>query len=302
MAVYSENVKIFKKSLEKKLEKYYSIIYERVMYVRDLKIGFIGPGKMAKAIVDGIISASFLAPENIYIYGRSLEKVAYFAEKGCKPCLDLACLSEDCRIIFLCIKPQNFLEITEKLKPLVSNKILYVSIAAGLSSDCIQKMLGQEVKLVRAMPNTPLLVGRGATAISSTPNVSEEELSTICNVFSSCGTVDIVDESLINPVIAVSGSSPAYIYLMEKHVREFAQAKGMDAITAKRMFCQTLIGSAHMLLESELTEDELISMVASKGGTTMAALDVLNGKGFKELMTDAMEACVNRALELGRQS
>lgn len=264
------------------------------------KIGFIGPGKMARAIVNGMITASFSAPENLYIYGRSMEKVAYFAEIGCTPCLNLAEMSAECSIIFLCIKPQNFPEVLEKLKPLVSNKILYVSIAAGITSARIYEMLGAPVRLVRAMPNTPLLIGKGATAISGTENVTEEELSTICNVFSSCGTVRVIPEALMNPVIAVSGSSPAYLYLFAKHVNDFAEQKGIDRETSMKLFCQTLIGSAHMMLESGLTEDALISMVASKGGTTQAALDRLEENGFQKVLFDAMEACVNRAEELGR--
>ncbi|MEG1426845.1 MAG: pyrroline-5-carboxylate reductase [Oscillospiraceae bacterium] len=266
----------------------------------DKKIGFIGPGKMAKAIVNGIISTSFISPKNIYIYGRTEEKLPYFAEIGCHTSLNTSESCQVCDIIFLCIKPQNFPEVLQTLQPVVSNKILYVSIAAGLTYEKIWGQLGSKVKLIRAMPNTPLLIGKGATAISGAPNVASEELSTICNVFSSCGTVRIIDEELMNPIINVSGSTPAYLYLFAKHINNYAVEQGIPRETSMQLFCQTLIGSASMLLNTGLSEDELITMVASKGGTTQAALDVFEQGGFKEIIDKALDACMRRAEELGK--
>ena len=266
----------------------------------DNKIGFIGPGKMAGAIINGLIATSYIPPSNIYIYGRGKERIAYFAEKGCSICNSVSDISEKCSIIFLCIKPQNFTEIYEKLKPVVSNKILYVSIAAGITFENLQENLGSNVRFIRAMPNTPLLIGKGATAICRTVNVSDVDYQSIKNIFSLCGTVSDVEEKDINTVIAVSGSSPAYIYLFAKAVADYADSIGFDREKAKSLFAQTLIGSAGMLMDTELNETELIDMVSSKGGTTVAATDSLKSSGFEDIIKKAMSACINRAEELAQ--
>lgn len=253
---------------------------------------------MAGAIIQGMLSSSAVCPEDIYIYGRSPERVEYFAEMGCTACSDLGELNEKCEIIFLCIKPQNFPVIYEKLKPVVTDKNLYVSIAAGITFDNMKKNLGNELRFVRAMPNTPLLLGKGATALCRTAEVSDEEYALVRSVFSLCGSVCDVTEDKINAVIAVSGSSPAYIYLFAKAVADYAESIGLDRSSAKSLFAQTLIGSAAMLTETDYSEDELIEMVSSKGGTTVAATSVLRAEGFEEIIKKAMDACVRRAEEL----
>ena len=266
----------------------------------NMKIGFIGPGKMAGAIINGLISTTNIHPVNIYIYGRSKERIAYFAEKGCSVCSSIAEMSEKCNLIFLCIKPQNFSEIYEKMKPVVSNKILYVSIAAGITFKNLQENLGVEAKFIRAMPNTPLLIGKGATALCRTSNVPDEEYQYVKDIFSLCGSIADVDENDINAVIAISGSSPAYIYLFAKAVADYAESIGFSREAAKSLFAQALIGSAGMITETGLDENRLIEMVSSKGGTTIAATNTLKAGGFEDIIKDAMTACIKRAEELAQ--
>lgn len=265
-------------------------------------LGFIGIGNMASAIIDGILSAKTISPQNIHMYNPHAEKMQRFVDAGCVPCASVAALAERCATIFLCIKPQVFSEVLQILKPLVANgkasDVLFVSIAAGITFQNLRDSLGAECKIVRAMPNTPLLLGEGATALCRTSNVSEAEFASVRAIFSRCGLVREIDETQMDAVIAVSGSSPAYLYLLAKLTCDYAETRGINRNLALELFCQTLKGSADMLLKSGREPQGLIDMVTSKGGTTFALLDVLAERGFSEAVSDAFAACEKRAKEL----
>jgi pyrroline-5-carboxylate reductase len=266
-------------------------------------VGFIGPGKMATAIINGIISNNNQMSENINIYGRSPEKAIHLVNKGCKLYKDLGEFVINSNPIFLCIKPQSFDEVLTKLKPLVSNNILFVSIAAGINSSYISENLGFNAKVICCMPNTPLQLGQGATAITRTSNVDDIEFNFVKDIFSSSGIVEVVsNEKLLNTVIPVSGSSPAFIFLLAKITCDYAEHNGLDRNTALKLFSQTLIGSAKMLTNTELNEQQLIDMVSSKGGTTVAALDELRKNNFGDIFYNALDKCYQRAIELGNKS
>lgn len=262
-------------------------------------IGFIGIGNMASAIIGGILSAKFIPAENIYMYNPHSEKMEHFAELGCKPCIDLSEIVDKCRIIFLCIKPQIFPEVLEKMKPSVTNqkvnRVLFVSIAAGITAQNIRDALAVDVEIIRAMPNTPLLLNQGATALCRTENVAQHDFDYVSAVFGCCGLVRAISESAMNAIIPISGSSPAYLYLLAKLSSDYAQQHGIDSQVALEMFCQTMIGSADMLLHSGKDPQALIDMVTSKGGATFALLDVLHQNAFSQILTQSFEACEHRA-------
>ena len=207
-------------------------------------------------------------------------------------------MTDSCDVIFLAVKPQNFPEIYELLKPYLNKDILFVSIAAGITFQNMRDNLGADKKIIRVMPNTPMLLGAGASAMCRTENVSDDEYNTIKEILSTCGIVVDVREDDINAVIAVSGSSPAYIYLIAKCISDYGVSKGLTKETSLKLFAQTLIGSAKMLTETGYNEDELTEMVSSKGGTTVAATTVLKETEFFPLLNKAMDACVKRAKEL----
>jgi len=248
------------------------------------KLGFIGIGNMAAAIIEGILSTNAVSPEHICMYNPHFEKMQRFAERGCVVCDSISALAAGCDVIFLCIKPQAFPAVFEELKPAVANKkasdVLFVSIAAGITFKNLRDALGSACGCVRAMPNTPLLLGEGATAL--------------CR----CGIVREIDEAQMNAVIAVSGSSPACLYRLAALTCGYAEQRGIDREAALELFCQTLKGSADMLLKSGKTPQALIDMVTSKGGTTFALLDVLDQKDFDGTMEAAFTACEKRAEEL----
>ncbi|MFU0833337.1 MAG: Pyrroline-5-carboxylate reductase [Oscillospiraceae bacterium] len=269
--------------------------------MKDIKVGFIGGGNMASAIIGGVVKAKTFPAEQIYVFDIHKEKCEELRTRtGVNIENSIDSLVQTCNIIFLAVKPQSFPSMLASIQPSVSENKTLVSIAAGISSDSITKALSCRCPIIRAMPNTPLLLGEGATAICKTENVQNDVYQLVLELFSSSGIVAQINEEQMNAVISVNGSSPAYIYLFAKAVVESAEKQGIEPSVSLPLFCQTLIGSAKMLLESGNTPDELIQKVSSRGGTTIAALDVLKEHHFAQIIDDAMKACTARALELGK--
>lgn len=266
------------------------------------KLGFIGIGNMASAIIGGILSSGTFPVGDIYMYNPHVEKMQRFTESGCVACTSAEEVAELCDTVFLCVKPQIFPEVLRVIAPTVAKKnaddIVIVSIAAGVTFKNLQDALGADRRYVRAMPNTPLLLGEGATALCRTSNVPEEDFARVRSAFSCCGVTQEIDEAQMNAVIAVSGSSPAYLYLLAKLTCDYAAQQGIDPKTALTLFCQTMKGSADMLLNGGKDPQALMDMVTSKGGTTFALLNVLKEQGFNEAMISSFEACTHRAEEL----
>ena len=264
------------------------------------KIGFIGAGNMAGAIVEGILKKSVARAADLAVCNRTPEKCARFAQRGVRVMKSAAEVADSCGVIFLAVKPQNYDEVLAEIASHVDGSKILVSIAAGISSGYIKQRIGFDCKVVRAMPNTPLLLGEGATALCQCPPVSDAEFKRVADIFAAGGEVAVLPEDKMNAVIAVNGSSPAYAYLFAKAVIDGAVRQGIDAVTAKKLICRTLVGSAAMLMESGMEPDELIRMVSSPGGTTLKAMEALYEHGFEEAIIDAMARCTQRAEELGR--
>lgn len=264
-------------------------------------LGFVGAGNMAGAIINGIVGTKTISPQRVYVFDIHKEKrEALQLSAGIHTAESLTELAEKCDVLFLAVKPQSFPEVLADLKPVVNEQKLFVSIAAGISSQYIIDSLGCDCPVIRTMPNTPLLIGKGATAMCRTGNVPDDSFDLVKSLFSACGTVTLLEESQMNAVISVSGSSPAYIYLFAKAVIDSAVKQGIDADTALQLICQTLEGSAGMLRKPNTTPDELIKMVSSRGGTTLKALDVFYAHDFEQMVDEAMTACTKRAEELGK--
>lgn len=263
-------------------------------------IGFIGAGNMASAILNGALQSGIFKGEQICIFDVLEEKCRPFAQKGVVVCGSSIELIKKCDMVVLAVKPQIYPVVLEEIKETVTNQHVLISIAAGISTGYIQSAIGFECKVVRVMPNTPLLLGCGATALSKCACVTDSEFQIVSRLFSACGIVEILPESQMNAIIAVHGSSPAYVYRLAKAVIDGAVQQGIDSQVAAKLFIQTIKGSAMMLEQSGQTPDELIQMVASPGGTTLAALREMDETGFDESIQKAMEACTKRAEELGK--
>lgn len=275
-----------------------SIIYKKAVEMTG-NIGFIGAGNMAGAIIEGILSQNVATASQVAVMDVDTEKCQRFKQRGLNVFSSYEELAGFCKIIFLSVKPQNYEEVLGKLKGFTESRII-VSIAAGISTGFIKSRLGENSHVVRVMPNTPLLLGCGATAMCHVAPVTDEEFAEIKTIFEAGGSVDVLPEDKMNAVISVNSSSPAYVYLFAKALISGAEKQGIDYETALRLVVKTLEGSALMIKSSGKSPDELIKMVSSPGGTTLKALDALYEHKFEAAVIDAMERCTERAEELGK--
>lgn len=261
-------------------------------------LGFIGAGNMASAILNGILRTGLLPPDRIHMSNRHADKLEIPARRGVLTTVDNKRVAKASDIIILGIKPQMFAEVLPEIAPLLWGKCV-VSISPGYSVVWLQTQL-PGAHVVRAMPNTPLLVGKGVTAVAEAPCVPQTLFDAVVEVFSAAGEVSIVNESMLDAVIAVSGSSPAYFFAMADAMVKGAGKLGMDAEEALRLTALTMEGAAKMLLESGGEAGELKHQVCSPGGTTLAALTAFEEFRFEEMISEAMARCVKRSKELGR--
>lgn len=261
------------------------------------KIGFIGAGNMAKAIINGIVRAKMSV--SLAAYDVNTEQTDILAETcNVERMPTIEALTEACDCIILAVKPQNVEEVLMQIRPVFQPEQILVSIAAGISQAYLQKMLGFTAKTVRVMPNTPLLLGCGATALAGSPGLSEQEFRQVEALFQASGVTVSMPEDKMNEVIAVNGSAPAFIYAFADAMVQYADRAGLPEGTGLQLFAATLIGSAKMLTESGYSIEELIRMVSSKGGTTIAGLEAMRKNGLTEAITAGCEACTARAYEL----
>lgn len=263
-------------------------------------LGFIGAGNMATAIINGILVQKAETPDLIFVFDLDDAKLALMREKGVRTVSSCQELTKQADIIVLAVKPQNYDEVLNDIRPAVDANKTFVTIAAGISIAYIRSRLGTDVPAVRVMPNTPLLLGKGATAMCRSENIAEDDFQKIYQMFALSGVVEEMDEQQMNAVIAVNGSSPAYIYYFAKAMRDYAVSVGIDETKALNLICQTLEGSAAMLRESGDSPDTLIGKVCSKGGTTIEAMNILQQHHVEDSIVEAMQACTRRAEELGK--
>lgn len=266
----------------------------------DIKIGFIGVGNMASAMIGGMISGG-TEYKNILLFDINSDKTEKFATNGAVVCNTPAELYAGSDAIVLSVKPQNFPEVLAelaKVKKDTDSRKLYITIAAGILTDTVSEALGG-APVVRALPNTPMLIGKGVSAICRNKLVTDDEFDFADSIFSESSEVIRIDESEMNRIISVTSSSPAYVFLFIKALIDGAKAQGLDGDALKVAACEAVAGSALMLAGSELSAEELISMVCSKGGTTERAVAELKANKFEETVISAMLKCTDRANELG---
>ena len=259
------------------------------------KILFIGAGNMASAIANGLSKANIVDDPCILLYDKNHEQYAKFPASF-SIASDLISGINQADFIFLSVKPQNIKDVLTQITIDISNKV-FISICAGITIESIESNFSS-IKLVRAMPNTPLLIGQGITALCKNKNVLDEDFEFVKSIFSSCGMVTEIDEKDINALTAITSSSPAYVYLFIKSMYDGAKALGFDYDNTVELICKTFIGSANMVLSSKKTLEEQIAMVKSPNGTTERALNVLESQNISSTISEAMSACTKRAAEL----
>lgn len=265
--------------------------------MKKYKIGFIGTDNIATAIYNGITGSGYITPGRIMVYDTSEDKTLYFSESGSAVALTAEELCLCCEYVFLTVKPQIYSVVLESIKD-CSQDVCFVDVAAGISINKVKELLGFNAPVVRVMPNTPISVGLGASALVKEQPVTDEQFSFIKGCFDSCGVTAVVNEEQINTVIAVSGSSPAYIMRLVKVITDFAKNSGFDEADAIKLATQTLAGCAKLINESSVDINTLISNVTSPNGTTAAGLKSLDNASFDNVVTDCLKATVKRAEEL----
>lgn len=261
------------------------------------KIGFIGSGKMATAIAAGIVNKDIFSPSEIMASDVSEISLGGFkASCGGYTCTDNNRVVNECSTVVLAVKPQVAEAVCSTLE--IPEGTHIISIAAGLKIETLKSWLKSE-KITRVMPNTPLMVGKGASAYCSSSGVTESEKELVESVFGSAGVIHEVEEKDIDAVTGVSGSGPAYVYEFIQALTDAGIANGLSHETSLDLAVQTVAGAAEMVAKNMGTPDELRDAVTSPNGTTYAALQVLKQKEFRKVIGDAVDAAVNRSIELG---
>ena len=259
-----------------------------------MKLGFIGTGNMAGAIMGGIINNEIFRPEemigaDISPAGRERVKETY----GIQVTADNREAAEKSEVLILSVKPQYYAEAIAEIRDCVSDDQLIITIAPGKTLAWLEEQFGKPVKIVRTMPNTPALVGEGMTAACVNSYVTEEEKAYALKILGSFGKVEVVPEHLIDAVVAVSGSSPAYVFMFIEAMADAAVAEGMPRAQAYQFAAQAMYGSAKMVMETGKHPGELKDMVCSPAGTTIEAVRVLEERGFRSAVIEAMKACAD---------
>ncbi len=261
-------------------------------------IGFIGAGNMGGAIIRGYLSSGNKDPDaEIYCCEKNPELVSKLGNDVILAA-SIKKLAEECKYVILAVKPQNISAVLDELKPFVKPETVLVSICAGISSAYIRSHTVPGAKVIRIMPNTPAKLGFGSAAAAKCEGVTQDEFECIKSLFSSCGHVTEISESCMNEVIALNGSSPAFIFTYAKGFLKYASENGFDENDALSLFGETLVGAGKMLQFSGQSVDEMIKAVSSPGGTTIAGLQVLDGYKIEKAAYEACRACTKRAYEL----
>lgn len=267
--------------------------------MKKYSIGFIGTGNIATAIINGVLTSGNIKPEDIAVYDTNPDKSKVFADKCCNIATSATNLTDECEYVFLTVKPQIYPAVLDEIKS-VAHNTCFVDVAAGVSINTVKSLLGFDAPVIRVMPNTPLMVGLGATAIVKQNPVTDAQFDFIKGCFDSCGVTAVVNEEDINTVIAASGSSPAYIMRFANSIIEFATANGLSEDVAKLLVVQTLEGCARLINESDSEIQQLISNVTSPNGTTEAGLRSLDSNSFESVINLCLAATVKRAEELSK--
>lgn len=262
-------------------------------------LGFIGCGNMAQAIMSGVIKSNLIESDMIIgadLFQPTLDKVENDLKiQVTKSNLEVAKVSD---VIILAVKPQFYADVIKEISGEIKEDALVISIAPGKTIAYLEELFDREIRLVRTMPNTPALVGEGMTAMCINKNVTSEDEKLAKSILSSFGQVEVVQEYMMDAVTAVSGSSPAYVFMMIEAMADAAVLKGMPRPLAYKFASQAVLGSAKMARDLGKHPGELKDMVTSPAGTTIEAVKVLEREGFRSSIIEAMIECANRSAQL----
>lgn len=265
------------------------------------KIGIVGGGQMGEALIRGIIDSGLLSADKIMITDPDNDRCQYLLSTYSVQIADSAqSLADACSILILAVKPQIMGKVLDMYSQSLSSKHLIISVAAGISIQSIEKFIGDRVKIIRVMPNTPALVLAGASALSPNSMATREDVDSALQIFSAVGTCFEVDEKLLDAVTGLSGSGPGYVFAFIEAMIDGGVLAGLPRPVAEKLVLQTVYGSAKLAMESGDPPAVLKGRVTSPGGTTITGLHVLEESGFRGAVMTAIEAATERSKELGQ--
>lgn len=268
------------------------------------KIGFIGCGNMGRAILGGLLKAGIVKADEVIISCHTKKSCSEVeAEYHVKAVLDNQEVAGNADVVLLAVKPNKFEEVIPDVKAglernAAGENTIVISIAAGKDIAYLEKNLGKNQKIIRVMPNTPALVGEGMSALTVNAKVTEEDLTYALTIFESFGKAEVVPESMMDAVIGVSGSSPAYVYMFIEALADGAVAAGMPRKQAYTFAAQSVLGAAKMVLETGQHPGELKDAVCSPGGTTMAGVLELEKQGLRNAVIAGEMACIQKSIDM----
>ena len=265
----------------------------------DRILGFIGSGNMGQAMLGGILESKLLPGNQIIVSDLDEQKLQAVAETyGVQTTTDSRELALKADIIILAVKPNIYDPVMQSIKDVITSDKIIVTIAAGKSIASIEAILGSKTKIIRTMPNTPALVSEGMSALCSNKNVTSGELNEVKAIYESFGEVEVVPETLIDSVIGISGSSPAFVFMFIEALADAGVVWGLARDKAYKLAAQAVLGSAKMVLVTGKHPGELKDMVCSPGGTTIEAVSTLETEGFRAAIIKAVADCVKKAKEM----
>ncbi|MBW1997828.1 MAG: pyrroline-5-carboxylate reductase [Deltaproteobacteria bacterium] len=271
------------------------------MGFEDGNIGFIGAGNMATALIKGIVESGLYDPKDVAASDVNREQLQKISSSfGIQACTDNNELVRKSGIVLLAVKPQSMAGVLEEIRENVRKDQLFISIAAGIPLKMIHGVLGKEIPVIRAMPNTPALILCGMIALASGPGVSSDHMDAAKRIFDAVGKTVVIGEEMMDAVTALSASGPGFIFRIMECFVEAGECVGFDRETSTLLVLQTFLGAARLAKESDKPLSALREMVTSPGGTTEAGLAAMERKGLAEVITSALKAARDRGIELGK--
>lgn len=263
-------------------------------------IGFIGCGNMARAMITGLLDSKVARPEDILASNSTTSSLeAVRKDWGIGTTTDNKAVARFADILILSVKPNKYKVIIEEIKNHVKDEVIIVTIAAGIKIKTVEAAFGKDLKVTRAMPNIPAVVGEAMTALCCNRRVEEGDMKDISDIFASFGLVERIDEELLDVVTAVAASSPALVYMFIEALTDGAVLKGLSRDKAYRMVSQAVLGAAKMVLVTGKHPGQLKDSVCSAGGTAIEAVYSLEKKGFRGHVIEAIQRCTEKAEKLG---
>jgi len=272
---------------------------EKKNLLREKKVVFIGCGNMGSALISGTLKSGLVSKDKVLASDVRPERLKYIREREGIPTTESNREAvEKSDVIVLAVKPQVIGQVLSEIREVVTENKIIISIAAGITTGFIEKALGREVPVVRVMPNTPCLLGTGASGISPGKYAGEEEEAIAEEMMRGVGIVVKVPEEMLDVVTALSGSGPAYIFYIVESLVEAGMEMGLSEDDTRKLVGQTVLGAARMVMETGESPRVLRDRVASPGGTTEAALKYLEEKGFQKILVAAVKQAAKRSKEL----